>query len=203
MIDLTPTMRRHEPGFLASIPATRSTPTARSRPRSKLDGAASPGRNVTIREKAKVAETLDEFRAALRLQPPRRQPARLRRRGAVSCPVGRSRGHATTGPGSKTIGSDAYKERAHRAARRRAPAAMFHEMHPLREPASSRTGARLPRAAIRTACSTSSCSTSAAIAARTRPNRQAAPWPMTPLSRTGPARLAEARSAEFDAPPGS
>ena len=74
------------------IPATPSMPTASLPSEVKLaDGKV--WKNVTVPEKAKVAETLDEFRAAHKVQFPRRQCPRLQCRGADLRAVGRSRSH--------------------------------------------------------------------------------------------------------------
>ena len=63
-------------------------------------------RNVTTEEKSKVAETLDGVPRQLPLQPAGRAPAPLQRAGAGRRPVGRPRGHATTGTPGEILDDD-------------------------------------------------------------------------------------------------
>ena len=85
------TMRKHRPDFLL-----HSGDTIYADGRSRREVTLADGKvwkNVTIPEKTKVAETLDEFRAAHKYNFLDEQCARLQRRGADLRAMGRSRSH--------------------------------------------------------------------------------------------------------------
>ena len=173
------------------IPATPSMPTARSSREVKLpDGKI--WKNVTIPEKAKVAETLDEFRAAHKYNFTRRQCARLQCRGADLRAVGRPRGH------QQLVAVEGSCRRPTRSATSRCspPARRAPSTRCIRcaraSPSRAASIARSTTARI----STCSCSTSAAIAARTARTCKTAYGPDS-LPRARADRLAEARAAEF------
>ena len=120
-------------------------------------------KNVTIPEKAKVAETLDEFRAAHKYNFLDDNVRSLQCRGADLRAVGRSRGHQQlVGLERPSRGLQGAQHRAACGARR---ACLPRDVSDARKHRRTGPGLSHPRATAR--ISTSSCSTSAAIAART------------------------------------
>ena len=122
-------MRKHRPDFLLhsgdTIYADGVIPSEVKLADGKL------WKNVTIPEKAKVAETLDEYRAAHKYNFMDEQCPRLQRRGADLRAVGRPRGH------QQLVAVEAAARRLqgarHHAAGGARAARAFHEMYPMRE----------------------------------------------------------------------
>ena len=168
----------------SSIPATRSTPTARSRPRCKTDDGK-VWQNLVTPGKAKVAETLDEFRANFAYN----LLDENKRRFAAEVPfLVQWDDHETRNnwyPG-QTIGIDAYKVKSASLlaayARGRRCSNTTRCASAARTPSGSIADSRTVR------CSTSSCSTSAAIAAPTRRTGRpgATPTPRSSAARSWP-----------------
>ena len=117
----------------SSTPATPSTPTQPLVAGGARSTTARSGATWSRPEKAKVAETLDEFRGNYRVQPARRQRAPLQRRGAAAHAVGRPRGRSTTGTRASAVGRPAL-HREERGAAGRARQARLPRVHadPLR-----------------------------------------------------------------------
>ena len=108
----------------------------------------------------------------LPLQPARRERAALQRRGRPGDAVGRPRGAQQLVPERDPRGRPLHREERRAARRAREARLPRAQPDPLRR---RRPRARLPAHPLRARCSTSSRSTCAASAGRTRPT--ASPWP--------------------------
>ena len=150
-------------------------------------------KNVTIPEKAKVAETLDEFRAAHKYNFTRRQSRAFDAEVPIFVQWDDHEVTNNWSP-SKELPADLQGAR-HRAACRARRPRLPRDVSDAGEHRRARP--RLSQCSTTVRISTCSCWTSAAIAARTAPNRQTAYGPDAAISSAGPARLAEARAAGF------
>ena len=184
------TMRKHRPDFLLHSGDTIYADGVIAAEVKLADGKV--WKNVTIPEKAKVAETLDEFRAAHKYN---FLDDNVRAFNAEVPIFVQWDDHEVTNnwSASKQLPA-AYKERdisllAARAAR------AFHEMYPMREK-HRRAGPDLPHAQLR-AASRRLHAGRAQLSRRQRPEPADRLRPRQLLPRPRPARVAEARIAEL------
>ena len=184
------TMRKHRPDFLLHSGDTIYADGPIKSEVKLADGKV--WKNVTIPEKAKVAETLDEFRAAHKYNflDDICAPSTPRCRSSCSGTTTRS---STTGRCRKQLPA-AYKERditllAARAAR------AFHEMYPMRE--SIVEPGRVYRTLNYGPHLDVFMLDERSYRGPNGPNQQTELWSRQLFSRARPAGLAEARAVEF------
>ena len=184
------TMRKHRPDFLLHSGDTIYADGVIAAEVKLADGAV--WKNVTIPEKAKVAETLDEFRAAHKYN---FLDDNVRAFNAEVPVFVQWDDHEVTNNWSASKQLPAvYKERSIGLLAARAARA-FHEMYPMRE-SFRRAGPDLPHAQLRTA-SRRLHAGRAQLSRRQRGEPTDHLRPRELLPRTRPAGVAEARAAEL------